>query len=181
MLKCFTILTFIIIFIFSVWIAREVLLSMYEPRGFMSEHDKDVSHFFPSWTFEEKSDIVESYRRTLETVTAIDEVIAFSKARIYFDSGKIAGWHFFFALKNIGSFYGMLEVSSSGFATETYVHRHFSETVHPMKNEDTLRQLSEIQWQADEIGFAVSYASVSVGKNEYYGDNGKLLKEYSYE
>lgn len=181
MLKCFVILTFIIIFIFSVWIAREVLLSMYEPRGFISEYDRDVSHFFPSWTFEKKSDIVESYRRTLNAVTALDEVIAFSKAKIYFNSGKITEWQFFFVLKNIKSFRGMLEVSNSGFAIETYVHRHFSETVHTMKNEDTLRQLYDIQRQTDEIGFAVSYTSVSVGKNEYYDDNGKLLKEYSYE
>lgn len=166
------------VLVFFAWIARDVYLSAYEPRGFTSEYDKDVSQFFPAWTLGAESEILESWRSTIDAAEALDEVVGFSSAQIYFDSGKISGWQFFFALKNKNPFRGTLEVSSTGFAAETYVHRHFAEKARPMKKEDALRQLSEIQRQAEEIGFAVSYASVGAGKNAFYGGDGELLREY---
>ena len=168
------------ILVFFAWIAREVHLSAYEPRGFTSEYDKDVSQFFLAWTLGEESDVLESWRKTIDAAEALDEVAGFSGAQIYFDSGKISGWQFFFALKNKNSFRGMLEVSSTGHAAEFYVHRHFAEKARPMKKNDALRWLSKIQRQADEIGLAVSYALVGAGKNAFYGGNGGLLREYGY-
>ena len=168
------------VLVFFAWMAREVHLSAYEPRGFASEYDKDVSQFFLAWTLGEESDVLESWRKTIDAAEVLDEVAGFSGAQIYFDSGKISGWQFFFALKNKNSFRGMLEVSSTGHAAEMYVHRHFAEKARSMKKDDALRWLSKIQRQADEIGLAVSYALVGAGKNAFYGKNGELLREYGY-
>lgn len=133
------------VLVFFAWIAREVYLSAYEPRGFTSEYDKDVSQFFPAWTLGAESDVFESWRSTIAAAEPLDEVVGFSSAQIYFDSGKISGWQFFFALKNINPFRGTLEVSSTGFAAETYVHRHFAEKARPMKKEDALCQFPKAQ------------------------------------
>lgn len=168
------------ILVFFAWIAREVHLSAYEPRGFTSEYDKDVSQFFRAWTLGAENDILESWRSMFDAAESLEEVVGFSGAQIYFDSGTISGWQFFFALKNKNSFCGMLEVSSTGHAAETYIHRHFAENARPMKKNDALRWLSKIQRQADEIGLAVSYALVGAGKNAFYGGNGELLWEYGY-
>ncbi|MDE6068728.1 MAG: hypothetical protein K2F89_07260 [Treponemataceae bacterium] len=179
-LKCILVALAAAVLVFFAWIAREVHLSAYEPRGFTSEYDKDVSQFFQAWTLGAENDIIESWRSTIDAAESLEEVAGFSGAQIYFDSGKISGWQFFFALKNKNSFRGMLEVSSTGHAAETYIHRHFAEKARPMKKGDALRWLSEIQRQADEIGLAVSYALVGAGKNAFYGKNGELLREYGY-
>lgn len=179
MLKYFAIFVFITVFIFSVWIAREVLLSSYEPRGFTSEYDRDISCFFPKYSIETKSNLLECYRETLEVVTGFEEVTDFTGAEIYFDSSQINSWTFFFALKKIGSFHGELKIFSSGYAEEVYVHRHFAEKYRSIKQETAEQQLIDIQRK--EFNSAVSYAVLTAGKTCYYDSHGKLLQEYLYE
>lgn len=166
------------VLVFFAWIAREARLSAYEPRGFTSEYDKDVSQLFPEYSAETKGRVVACYRETLEIVASLEEATDFFRAEIYFDAGRIKGWTFFFALKRIGAFYGELEIASSGYATEVYVHRHFAEKPRPIKQDMAERQLNDVQ--REEINAAASYAILTAGKTCYYDGHGELLREYKY-
>lgn len=167
---------FLAVFFF---VAREAALSVYEPRGFTSEYDRDVSYIFSAC--KEEDGLAEFSRRTLEAAGSLDEVRGFCGAELHFDSGSLRSWSLFFRLRDVRPFRGILEVTSAGLAAETYIHRHFARAPRTTSAESALRQLCDAQNQAGIIGTELSRAVILAGKSRFYGPNGEILCEREYK
>ena len=168
----FLIITLLILFIF-----KEAYEQKYEPRGYTSPYNKDVSFCFAQIPAD---DFFLTIQSMIIRAKAIRNVRGISFITVYFDNDNhIKSFEATFVLKNRQLFRGFMTVESNGSALQEYYYYKYSEKYKISDYDNILMQCQSFKEMIPFQRF-VQKAVITDRKISFY-NNDNLVSEYNCE
>lgn len=166
------IMTLLILFIF-----KDAYEQKYEPRGYTSPYNKDISSCF---TQIPADDFFPAIQSMITRAKTIGNVKGISFITVYFDNDNhIKSFEATFVLKNRQLFRGFMTVESNGNALQEYYYYKYSEKYKVSDCDNILMQCKSFE---EMIPFQkpVQKAVITDRKISFY-NNDNLVSEYNCE
>lgn len=175
---CFTFL-FLAMTLLILFILKEAYEQEYEPRGYVSPYNKDVSSCFQQIPAD---DFVATIQSIMIRAKAIENVKGISFITVYFNSdNKIKSFEAVFILKNKGLFRGFMKVADNGITMQEYwYYKYAGEKKKIADYENILVQCKLLEKEVRKSQYSIQKAMIT-DKKIYFYNNDDLISEYSYE
>lgn len=167
----------VIIFLFS-FIFKDAYEQKYEPRGYVSPHNQDVSFYFSDIC---STDFCTNISDIINIAKVIENVKGISFITIYFDTNnKIKSYNVTFKLENKGLFLGKMTINSNKTAYQEYVYYKYSQKYELSDYNNIKKQYMNLENKVANFDSSIQKAIIMNNKTLFYFNN-ELFKEYYYE
>lgn len=173
---CFIVLVSMLILL-SIYILKDAYEQKYEPRGYVSPLNKDVSTFFSNISTKHFSTGIESI---IDNAKSIGNVKGVSYIRVYFDNNDIKSFETIFILENKGLFRGQMKVYNNGIAKQEYLYYKYSEKCKLSDYNNILKQCKNFERIMTDFEIDIQEVLISDTKITFYY-KGNIIKEVIYE
>ena len=177
--KCLVIMLLVAVLGLCLYIFAEVHFSQYEPRGYTSPYDTDVSSLFAGvghdMDFAAKLDRIFALARSMGGVQGVTGItINFGV------DNKVQSFTVTFQLESKWPFFGQMTVRANGTAVKEYIHWRYTGKEKILDTSWVLEQYCNCVNMVKEESLAVQQARISAGGIKLYSING-VVKELHNE
>ena len=177
--KCLVIMLLVAVLGLCLYIFAEVHFSQYEPRGYSSPYDTDVSSLFAGvghdMDFAAKLDRIFALARSMGGVQGVTGItINFG------EDNKVQSFTVTFQLESKWPFFGQMTVRANGTAVKEYIHWRYTGKEKILDTSWVLEQYCNCVNMVKEESLAVQQARISAGGIKLYSING-VVKELHNE
>ena len=177
--KCLVIMLLVAVLGLCLYIFAEVHFSQYEPRGYTSPYDTDVSALFAGvghdMDFAAKLDRIFALAKSMGGVQGVTGItINFE------EDNKVQSFTVTFQLESKWPFFGQMTVRANGTAVKEYIHWRYNGKEKILDTSWVLEQYCNCVNMVKEESLAVQQARISAGGIKLYSING-VVKELHNE
>ena len=167
----------IIIFLF-LFIFKDAYEQKYEPCGYVSPYNQDVSFYFSDIC---STDFCTNIQNIIDIAKVIENVEGISFITIYFDTNnKIKSYNVTFKLVNKGLFLGEMTINSNKTAYQEYIYYKYSQKYELSDYNNIKKQYLDLENKVANLDSSIQKAIITNNKTLFYFNN-ELFKEYYYE
>ena len=171
--KCLVIMLLVAVLGLCLYIFAEVHFSQYEPRGYTSPYDTDVSALFAGVGHD--MDFATKLDRICALAGSMDEVQGMTGVVINFgEDNSVQSFTVTFQLESKWPFLGQMIVRADGAACQEYIHWRYSRKEKILHTSWVLEQSCNYMNMVQEESLAVQQVRISAGGIKIYFVDGTV-------